>query len=62
MAKPGYWYVELDDGSSADRSATIDGAAKLQVGEVLQGTSYGRKWRIDRVDADRMYAHAVPHE
>lgn len=60
--KPGYWHVELDDGTGADRSATIDGAAQLTVGEVIPKAEGGRDYRIDRVEPDRMYAHAVPHE
>lgn len=62
MVKPGNWDVELDGGGGADLHAEIDGAVRLEVGEVLMGTLYGRRWRIDRVDADQGYAHAVPHE
>lgn len=63
MVKPGNWYVELDDGKGgADLHAEVDGAVRLEVGEVLQGSLYGRRWQIDRVDPDSRFAHAVPYE
>jgi hypothetical protein len=56
------WHVKLDDGSEADRHIEIAGAAKLEVGELLMGTLYGRQWRITSVDPDdlRAVAKAVP--
>lgn len=60
--KPGNWWVELDDGTGAERGAEIDGAARLEVGECLPGKLYRRSWRVDRVAPERKYAHAVPHE
>jgi hypothetical protein len=62
MVKPGNWYVELDDGGRIDMSAEVDGAVKLEIGEILRGAQHGRRWRVDRVEADDRYAHAVPHE
>ncbi len=62
MVRPGNWYVELDDGSGAERHTEIDGAVRLEVGEIILGKLHGRRWRIDRVNAEALYAHAVPHE
>ena len=58
MATAGYWYVELDDGGGADRHTKISGGT-LEVGELVPH-AHGRAWRIDRVDQDSRYAHAVP--
>lgn len=60
MVKPGNWYVDLDDSTGADRHAEIDGAVRLEVGELLQGRLHGRRWKIDRVDPAALQAHAVP--
>lgn len=61
MSTPGDWWIELDDGTEAERRHTsIDGEARLEPGEQLQGLLYGRHWRIDRVDHDLRWAVAVP--
>jgi hypothetical protein len=46
VVKPGNWYIELDDGSGADLHTEIDGIVRLEIGDVLPGRIYGRKWRI----------------
>jgi hypothetical protein len=61
MVEPGNWYIELDDGSGADLHTEIDGTVRLEIGDVLPGRIYGRKWRIKRVEPDRKYARSVPH-
>jgi len=58
MATAGYWYVKLDDGGGADRHTKIAKVA-LEIGELVRH-AYGRTWRIDHVDQDSRYAHAVP--
>jgi hypothetical protein len=58
MATAGYWFVELDDGGGADRHTKINHGT-LEVGELVPH-AHGRTWRIDRVDQDSRYAHAVP--
>jgi hypothetical protein len=58
MVQPGYWYVDLDDGGGVDRHTEISGGA-LEVGALVPH-AHGRTWRIDRVDKDSRYAHAVP--
>lgn len=58
MVKPGYWRVELDDGTAADRHSTQ--AEPPYVGQLIF-KAYGRTWRVDRVGPE-WHAHAVPHE
>ena len=63
MSTPGDWWIELDDGTGAERRhTTIDGGARLEPGEQLHGPLYGRHWRIDRVDHDLRWAVAVPDD
>jgi hypothetical protein len=62
VVKPGNWYVELDDGSGVDLHTEFDGGAHLDVGDATPGRPLGYVWRIDRVEPDRKYAHAVPAE
>lgn len=63
MSGSGEWWVELDDGTDAERRhTTIDGLAQLEPGERLEGPLYGRRWRIDRLDDDLRWAVAVPDE
>jgi hypothetical protein len=50
------WTVEFDDASGADRVEKHPGP--ITEGQLL--TAYGRAWRIDRIDPDRLYAHAIP--
>jgi hypothetical protein len=63
MSTPGDWWIELDDGTGAERRhTTIDGGAHLEPGEQLPGPLYGRHWRIDRVDHSLRWAVAVPDD
>lgn len=40
----------------------IEGSARLEVGEILPETMYGRCWKITHVNADSLFARAVPIE
>jgi hypothetical protein len=51
------WYVELDDGVGADKSARDDGP--LEVGDNFV-CSDGTPWRIVEADPARRFARAVP--
>jgi hypothetical protein len=59
MQKPGYYYIELDDGSGADRHT--EQAEPPFVGQLIYN-AYGRTWRVDRLGPSEYHAHAVPHE
>jgi hypothetical protein len=48
------WTVELDDGGGADRVLTVPGP--VREGQILEG--YDRHWAVDRVEPDRLFAHA----
>lgn len=50
------WTVELDDGTGAERVVK-------RPGPVIEGQTiraYGRSWRVDRLEPERHFAHAVP--
>jgi hypothetical protein len=55
-----WWHIELDDGSGADRSIRIDETEPPTIGSLIYDD--GREWIVDRVETDRLYAHAVPTE
>jgi hypothetical protein len=55
-----WWHIELDDGSGADRSIRVDETEPPTIGSLFYDD--GREWIVDRVEADRRYAHAVPAE
>ena len=50
------WTLEFDDGSGADRVQEHPGP--INEGQELE--AYGQRWIVDRVDPDRLYAHAKP--
>jgi hypothetical protein len=50
------YYIDLDDGSGADRHVHRP-ADQVAVGRTVQ--AYGRAWIIDRVDAGTRTARAV---
>jgi hypothetical protein len=50
------WTIEFDDGSGADRIQKRPGP----IIEEQTFRAYGRSWRVDRIDTDNLYAHAVP--
>jgi hypothetical protein len=63
MSPPGDWWIELDDGTGAERRhISIDGGTHLEPGAQLKGPLYGRHWRIDRVDHGLRWAVAVPDD
>jgi len=61
VTKFGNWSVSLDDGID-DHHVEIDGATRLEVGEILRETLYGHRWKITHVNADGLFARAVPVE
>ncbi len=50
------WTVELDDGGGADRVVKLPGP--IIEGQTIR--AYGLSWRVDRIEPDRFFAHAVP--
>jgi hypothetical protein len=51
---PDFWTVELDDGGGADRTIALP--APVSMGETID--AFDRRWVVDRVEAERGFAHA----